>query len=95
LLKVLGLAATSADAISAVSHGTTIATNMLCRLIDILGMPRALVPLDPGNVSAFGLLTVDVRGDYVRTAVCPHRDLDFDLVETIFTLLPFPISSES
>jgi N-methylhydantoinase A len=57
---------------------------LLCRLIDILGLPRALVPLNPGNVSAFGLLTVDVRGDYVRTAVCRHRDLDFDLIETIF-----------
>jgi len=28
-----------------------------------------LVPPDPGNVSAFGLLTVDVKNDYVRTHV--------------------------
>src|SRR3954463_595376 len=34
---------------------------LACRLMDILGLPRTLVPPPPGNVSAFGLLTVDVR----------------------------------
>ncbi len=29
--------------------------------MDILGLPTVLVPPDPGNVSAFGLLTVDVQ----------------------------------
>ncbi len=38
------------------------------------------MPRDPGNLSAFGLLTVDVRNDYVRTAVSRHADLDRDLV---------------
>ena len=42
---------------------------LLCRLVDILGLAGVLVPRDPGNLSAFGLLTVDVRNDYVRTAV--------------------------
>ena len=42
---------------------------LLCRLIDILGLARVLVPPNPGNVSAFGLLTVDVRNDYVQTYV--------------------------
>ena len=42
---------------------------LLCRLMDVLGIPRVLVPPDPGNVSAFGLLTVDVKNDYVRTHV--------------------------
>jgi N-methylhydantoinase A len=42
---------------------------LACRLIDVLGLRGALVPPDPGNLSAFGLLTVDVRGDYVRTHV--------------------------
>jgi N-methylhydantoinase A len=37
--------------------------------MDVLGIPRVLVPPDPGNVSAFGLLTVDVKNDYVRTHV--------------------------
>ena len=42
---------------------------LLCRLMDILGIPRVLVPPNPGNVSAFGLLTVDVKNDYVQTHV--------------------------
>jgi N-methylhydantoinase A len=42
---------------------------LLCRLMDILGIPTVLVPPDPGNVSAFGLLTVDVKNDYVQTHV--------------------------
>src|SRR3712207_393160 len=40
---------------------------LLCRLMDVLGLPTVLVPPNPGNVSAFGLLTVDVKNDYVRT----------------------------
>lgn len=51
---------------------------LLCRLIDILGLAGVIVPRDPGNVSAFGLLTVDVRCDYVQTAVCRHAELDHD-----------------
>ena len=53
---------------------------LLCRLADVLGLATVLVPRDPGNLSAFGLLTVDVRNDYVRTAVSRHADLDHDLV---------------
>ena len=53
---------------------------LLCRLLDVLGLAGVLVPRDPGNLSAFGLLTVDVRNDYVRTAVSRHADLDHDLV---------------
>jgi N-methylhydantoinase A len=49
---------------------------LLCRLLDVLGLAGVLVPRDPGNVSAYGLLTVDVRNDYVRTAVSRHDDLD-------------------
>jgi N-methylhydantoinase A len=53
---------------------------LLCRLADVLGLAGVLVPRDPGNLSAFGLLTVDVRNDYVRTAVSRHADLDQALV---------------
>jgi N-methylhydantoinase A len=49
---------------------------LLCSLIEILGVPGALVPPNPGNTSAFGLLTVDVRADYVRTCVARHDGLD-------------------
>ncbi len=49
---------------------------LLCRLADVLSLPAVLVPPDPGNVSAFGLLTVDVKNDYVQTSVRLHDGLD-------------------
>jgi N-methylhydantoinase A len=48
----------------------------VCRLLELLGLPAAVVPRDPGNLSAFGLLTVDVKNDEVQTAVARHADLD-------------------
>jgi N-methylhydantoinase A len=58
---------------------------LLCRLMDVLDLPCVLVPPNPGNVSAFGLLTVDVKNDYVQTAVTRHADLDVHRAESIFT----------
>ncbi|MBP2364531.1 hydantoinase/oxoprolinase family protein [Pseudonocardia parietis] len=49
---------------------------LLCRLVDVLGVPTVLVPPNPGNVSAFGLLTVDVKNDYVQTHVALADTLD-------------------
>jgi N-methylhydantoinase A len=49
---------------------------LLCRLMDILDLPAVVVPRDPGNLSAFGLLTVDVKNDYVQTFVACHAGLD-------------------
>ena len=60
---------------------------LACRLVDVLGVGSVLVPPDPGNLSAFGLLTVDVRNDYVRTAVSRHADLDHAHVEAVLTAL--------
>ena len=57
---------------------------LVCPLIEILGVRGVLVPCNPGNVSAFGLLTVDVRADYVRTFVARHGDLDYPAMETAF-----------
>jgi N-methylhydantoinase A len=57
---------------------------LACRLMDVLGLPRTLVPPNPGNVSAFGLLTVDVRNDHVQTAISRHADLDLDRVRGLF-----------
>ena len=57
---------------------------LLCPLIDILGVRDVLVPPNPGNVSAFGLLTVDVRIDQVRTAVRRHDVLDHGAVAGIY-----------
>jgi N-methylhydantoinase A len=54
---------------------------LLCRLIDIVGVPVGVVPRDPGNLSAFGLLTVDVKVDHVQTHVARHAQLDVSEVE--------------
>ncbi|CAN5311098.1 hydantoinase/oxoprolinase family protein [soil metagenome] len=49
---------------------------LACRLVDILGLGGVLVPSNPGNLSAYGLLSVDVRNDYVQTAVRRQSVLD-------------------
>jgi N-methylhydantoinase A len=57
---------------------------LLCRLADILDLPAVVVPRDPGNLSAFGLLTVDAKVDYVQTAVARHAVLDRGAVAGVF-----------
>ncbi|MET0865386.1 MAG: hydantoinase/oxoprolinase family protein [Nakamurella sp.] len=57
---------------------------LACRLMDLLSLPLVVVPPNPGNVSAFGLLTVDVRNDFVRTAVAADQDLDFTVLNGVF-----------
>ncbi len=57
---------------------------LACPLIEILGVAGVLVPCNPGNVSAFGLLTVDVRTDYVRTSVARHSELDYAGMEASY-----------
>jgi N-methylhydantoinase A len=56
---------------------------LLCRLIDIVGVPVGVVPRDPGNLSAFGLLTVDVKVDQVQTHVVRHAVVDPSTVASI------------
>jgi len=48
---------------------------LACRLVDVLALSGVVVPLNPGNLSAYGLLTVDVRNDYVQTALTRHSQL--------------------
>jgi N-methylhydantoinase A len=60
---------------------------LACRLADILGLSAVVVPRDPGNLSAFGLLTVDVKNDYVQTYVTRHSGLDAAAVEAHFAAL--------
>jgi N-methylhydantoinase A len=57
------------------------------RLLDILGLKAALVPPDPGNVSAFGLLTVDVKNDYVLTQVQRNEALDLERLNAAYAAL--------
>jgi N-methylhydantoinase A len=56
---------------------------LACRLVDVLGLDGVLVPPDPGNLSAYGLLTVDVRNDYVRTYVVRQDRIDLSRVEQV------------
>ncbi len=56
---------------------------LACRLVDILDLAGVVVPPNPGNVSAFGLLTVDVKNDYVQTHVRKHSALDHGEIQTI------------
>jgi N-methylhydantoinase A len=60
---------------------------LACPLIEILGAAGVLVPCNPGNVSAFGLLTVDVRTDYVRTWVARQSELDYAAIEANYARL--------
>jgi N-methylhydantoinase A len=54
------------------------------KLVDILGLQGALIPPSPGNVSAFGLLTVDVKTDFVTTAVERDDQLNLERVNACF-----------
>lgn len=58
---------------------------LACRLVDILGLQGVVVPQNPGNVSAFGLLTVDVKNDYVQTNVAKDINLDLDQITRIYS----------
>jgi N-methylhydantoinase A len=49
-----------------------------------LGMARVLVPLYPGCTSALGLLTADVRHDYVRSKLDAVAALDLESATAIF-----------
>ncbi|SFN21656.1 MULTISPECIES: hydantoinase/oxoprolinase family protein [Actinomadura] len=57
---------------------------LACRLLDVLGLPAAVVPENPGNLSAYGLLTVDVKNDYVRTRVVRDAELAPALLAEVY-----------
>ncbi|HSJ46576.1 MAG TPA: hydantoinase/oxoprolinase family protein [Euzebyales bacterium] len=59
----------------------------VCRLLDLLELPAAIVPANPGNLSAFGLLTVDVRNDDVQTFVRHHDGLDLAELADVYGAL--------
>jgi N-methylhydantoinase A len=54
------------------------------KLMDLLGLRSVLVPPSPGNVSAFGLLTVDLKNDYVATAVQRDDQLDIQRLNALY-----------
>ena len=60
---------------------------LVCRLIDVLGLRAIVIPVDPGNLSAFGLLTVDVRNDDVQTHVVRDTAVDRDELAAVYHTL--------
>ena len=54
------------------------------RIAEILGLTTVVVPPSPGNVSAFGLLAVDLKDDYVMTLVQRHDAVDRAAVEAVY-----------
>ncbi|HEY7127028.1 MAG TPA: hydantoinase/oxoprolinase family protein [Ktedonobacterales bacterium] len=57
------------------------------RLLDLLGMRTAIVPPIPGVTSAFGLLVVDLRNDYVLTKVQSEEAFDPPATQELFQRL--------
>ncbi|HIJ55281.1 MAG TPA: hydantoinase/oxoprolinase family protein, partial [Deltaproteobacteria bacterium] len=49
-----------------------------------LNMPQIIVPAYPGIASAFGMLSADVRHDYVRTHITETGHADVDHLESLF-----------
>ena len=52
-----------------------------------IGISEVLIPLAPGNVSAFGTLVADMRYDYMRTFVHPVSELDKGMLSDAFEKL--------
>jgi N-methylhydantoinase A len=56
-------------------------------VMDLLGMTACIVPPNPGNLSAFGLLAVDWRTDQIVTKVMAQDAIDFATVASIYSRL--------
>src|SRR5712691_5565011 len=53
-------------------------------VMDLLGMKACIVPLNPGNLSAFGLLAVDWRTDHIVTKVMHQDAADVATIATLY-----------
>jgi N-methylhydantoinase A len=53
-------------------------------VMDLLGMQACIVPPNPGNLSAFGLLAVDWRTDHMMTKVMREDALEVDTVAALY-----------
>jgi N-methylhydantoinase A len=56
-------------------------------VMDLLDMDACIVPPNPGNLSAFGLLAVDWRSDHIVTRVVQEDDIDPAAVGEIYDQL--------
>lgn len=53
-------------------------------VMDLLGMKACIVPPNPGNLSAFGLLAVDWRTDHIVTKVMHEDSVDLATVASLY-----------
>ena len=56
-------------------------------LAEELGIPHAIIPVDPAVFSAWGILNADFREDLVRTSVMPTGELSVDDLVKLFDKL--------
>ena len=56
-------------------------------VMELLGMKACIIPRDPGNLSAFGLLAVDWRTDRIITKVMHEDAIDLATVATLYASL--------
>jgi N-methylhydantoinase A len=56
-------------------------------VMDLLGMKACIVPPNPGNLSAFGLLAVDWRTDHIVTKVMHEEAIDLTEIATRYAAL--------
>lgn len=56
-------------------------------VMDLLGMHACIVPRDPGNLSAFGLLAVDWRTDHIATRIMQEDALDATVLAGLYRQL--------
>jgi len=53
-------------------------------LMKELNIKKAIIPRTPGLLAAYGLLTEDIRRDFVRTNVLNLSETDFDSINAVF-----------
>jgi N-methylhydantoinase A len=56
-------------------------------VMELMGMKTTIVPPNPGNLSAFGLLAVDWRTDHIVTKVMGEEAIDLPAVAAIYASL--------
>ena len=58
-----------------------------CELAQDIGMKKVVIPLYPGALSAFGLVTSDIRHDYVRTVAQAASLLDPEALKRAYAMM--------
>ena len=56
-------------------------------VMQLMGMKTCIVPPNPGNLSAFGLLAVDWRTDHMVTKVMHEEAIDLTAIAAIYASL--------